>query len=307
MTRSFPSIDDSTQLFSDGILKAMAPALFKGSAFGVVIPTDSSDFVSVQAAAAEASAQGLRVQAAGTLTTSSTLVLQCDGDLSALTIRYTGGGVAVQVGDLAVVTWRRKLTTPRVTAANKTVTGWAEVAGTTGILAVNLNSCPELVIPHVQNFELGLRVVGMGQGNSYNTHLLGHLDNNKVNLELDADATGWSNQNVYIGGRLSHNSLDGLNVPGVRHIRMAQGIPNPINGNTFVAPSVEYGTAEYHIDFAGVSNVVLNARFEVVGGARVRYQDGTVRCSITEGYGAHQIVETFGANVVGCNIRSGSR
>lgn len=286
--------------------KAAMSALFTESAFGTVVPVDVT-FESIQVAATEAGARGLRLQASGTITTAQTLVLRCDGDLGNLTINYTGTGVAVQVGSFTEVTNRKTLVLPRVVNTNKTNAGWDQVVGSTGVQLVNLNAWPSITIPHVQHFDVGVHLTGRGRGIVHNTVLVGQLDNNKRNMYLDADATGWCNQNYFLNGRYSHNSIEGLNVPGVRHVHIQKGLVSAVNGNVWVNPSLEYGTPEFHFDFAGIHNDVYNGRWEVVGGARVRWQDASNRNNIFGGYAAHLIKETFETAVVGCNIESGTR
>lgn len=269
---------------------------------GIVIPEGSSfgpgslTFAALQDACSAAASEGKRVWAAGEITTSSTLVVTSDADLGGLTINYTGSDAAVQLGVTNTFTFRLNVRLPKVIAANKGAVGggWGLVAGTVGVRAVNLNSCSEIVVPHIQDFETGLLVYGQGEGNSYNNFLIGHLSNNKVNLKLDADATGWANQNQFYGGRYSHESAEGTNVSGVRQILMVAGIANPINTNVWVNPSLEGETAEYIVDFAGTANVFVSARFEATG-PRVRWQNGSTRNLIMWGYNTHQIVETFGS------------
>jgi len=266
----------------------MGIVLPQGSALGVLT------HAAVQAACDAALAESKRVWAAGTITTDQTLLIRSDADLGGLTINYTGSGVAVQVGEDSSVTFRRNVTLPRVLAANKVGAGWAGVAGTVGVRLVNLNTCPMIVVPHVRGFETGLAVVGIdGRGNAYNTILVGHLDNNKVNLLLTASTAGWSNQNTYLGGRYGHESAEGLNVAGVRQVQMTTGLPNPINNNKFVNASFEYGTAEFHLDIAGSSNGFDNCRYEVAGGARVRWQADATDNQILYGYQSRAIIHTY--------------
>ena len=265
---------------------------------GIVLPQGTGlgalTHSALQAACDAAAASGKRVWASGTVTTDQTLVVASDADLKGLLINYTGSGVAVQVGRDDAVTFRLDVALPRVVAANKSGAGWAAVAGTVGVRLVNLNACPSIVVPHVRGFETGLMVIGIdGRGNAYNTILVGHLDNNKVNLLLTAASSGWSNQNTYIGGRYGHESAEGLNVPGVRQVAMTAGLSNPINNNEFINASFEYGTAEFHLDVAGSSNQFVNCRYEVSGGARVRWQADATDNQILYGYQARNIVQTI--------------
>lgn len=271
---------------------ALAATYPSKDALGLSLPVGPTlTHAALQEAADAASLAGTRLWAAGTLTTDQTLVIRSDAELGGLTINYTGTGVCVQVGEAASYTRRKVITLPRVYAANKVSAGWAAVAGTTGVKAINLDSC-HIIQTHTRNFETGLSMVGLGRGNAYSTVELGHLDNCKVNLLLTADATGWSNQNLYLGGRLSHDSVEGLNVSGVRQVMMTPGLPNPINNNTFTNASFEYGTAEYHLDVAGIANMFINCRYEVSGGARIRWQANATDNQILYGYQARNLLVT---------------
>ena len=286
--------------------KTAMSALFADSPFGTVVPLDLT-YEAVQAAATSAAQRGKRIQAVGTIRTDKTLVLTCSGDMSGLQIEYTGNAVSVQVGLEGELTSRQSLLLPKTANVNKTEKGWAQVLGSTGVRIVNLNAWPSIVVPHIQHFDIGLHLTGRGRGTVHNTIMLGHLDNNRWNMYLDADAAGWCNQNLFLNGRFSHNSLEGLEVAGVKHVHIQKGLVSAVNGNVWMNPSVEYGTPEFHFDFAGIHNDVYNARWEVAGGARIRWQDASNRNTIIGGYAAHQIRQTFETGVVGCNIESGTR
>lgn len=263
------------------------------TSLGITVPTgDTLTFAALQAAADAALANGTRVWAAGALTTDQTLVLRSDATLGGLTINYTGAAVAVQVGtgvSGALVT-RKNMSLPRVFNASKVAAGW--LGATTGVKIINANTCV-IDVPHVRNFVSGLHVTGVGQGAVHNTVTLGHLDNNKVNILLDADSTGWSNQNLYLNGNLSHNSEEGSAVAGVRHLQIADGLVHDVNNNTFVNTSFEYVTPEFHLDLAGSANQFINCRWEAAGGVRVRWQSTATGNQIMYGYNARLIVQTF--------------
>jgi hypothetical protein len=273
---------------------------------GVVYPAGASlgsfTMEALQAACDEAFTTGKRVVASGALTSSSTLTIKCSADMTGLTFTYMGAGVAVQLGDPALNNRRLSVRLPQILNGNKVAgTGWAGVAGSVGVKAVNLVTCPDVMVPRITGFETGLLVYGQGEGNVYNTYTIGNLENNQVNLRLDADATGWANQNTFIGGCYSHESIEGTAVAGTRHIVMTAGLANTINNNTWLNPSVEGETAEFIVDFAGSYNMIINGRYEA-SVPRIRWQNASFRNMILWGYGAHNIVETFGtaasANVI---------
>lgn len=287
------------RLSPDGIANSSVTALSNSQ--GVVYPAGSAlgaiTYASVQAAATLASTSGQKVWAAGTLTTDQTLTINSDADMAGLTINYNGTGTAVVFGSTTAVSSRRVASLPRVINTNKTIVGWSQVVGTVGVLLVNLNSCPQLIVPYIRGFETGLLTYGQGQGFVHNTIPIGQLLDNKVNQKVDANSTGWNNQNVFMNGRLAHSSAEGSNVAGVRHIEMVAGTSNPINTNTWVGTSVEGSCPEYHVMFAGSDNSIYQGRFEA-SPCRVFWQDGATRNSVIWGYRAQFITEVYGTGAV---------
>lgn len=258
---------------------------------GVVIPATISH-ADVQAALTSAASTGRRVQASGTYTTSSTLTITGDCDLSQLAINYTGTGTAVQVGsgvsDSSGILFRKDIRLPVVINASKVGTGWT--AGTIGVRAINTFGC-SIRVPRIRNFETGYYADGLGTGNVYNDVQLLHLDNNKRNLYVGAGTGGWCNSNTYRLGSLQHDSVEGSAVSGVRQIILATAT-NIVNGNLFIGGSVEGNTAEYHLDCDGLYNRFIEIRWENSGGCRIRWGSASARNLIDYGYSAHQLVET---------------
>lgn len=234
---------------------------------GVVGPTSQGDVVTLQAAADEAAATGKRLIAAGTITTASTLTIKSDCDLSQLTYNYTGSSAGVRVGSTGAAFFRHELYLPYVVAAAKTVNGWAQVVGTVGVDVVNCYGT-DIHVPYVKNFELGLQLRGSTSNGTQQTSIyLGHLDNSKVNMRFTGDATGWANQNYVFGGRMSHNSNEGVQVSGVRHV-VFDNLANPINANMFYGTSMESpDVVEYHVEANNTQwNTMYGSRFENTGG-----------------------------------------
>ena len=245
---------------------------------GVVGDGRADDAAAITIAAVAAANLGLRLFATGNFRIGSTVRLACDVDLGGATFTYDGSGVALQLGGASVLL-RRTMVLPHVVCATKPSTGWA--SGTVGVKAVNLNTCT-VTITRVAGFETGFLAYGQGGGTAYCTVNVGHLDNNKRNLVLAADATGWSNQNTYIGGRYSHNSSEGQEVPGTRHI-LLESAPNPVNNNVWLNPSVEGNIVEQQIDVVGGSyNQFINPRLERSSGGRLRW-GATANQNVVEG------------------------
>lgn len=252
----------------------------------------AATFSAVQSALTAAASVGTRATAYGTITTSSTLVITSDCDLSQLTINYTGSGVAVQVGSgtsgAGGILWRKNVILPVIINAGKSGTGWA--AGTVGVRAVNTFGCT-IRSPRIRNFETGYYAYGLGTGNVYNDVQVLHGDNNKRNLVLGAGTAGWCNSNTYHLGSLQHDAVEGNNITGVRQI-LLETATNIINGNLIIGGSVEGNTAEYHLDCDGLYNRFLEVRWENSTGCRIAWRANSARNVIDYGYAAHQLVET---------------
>jgi hypothetical protein len=226
------------------------------------VPTGGDDTTALQAVLdANTAVTGRTVRLSGTYTTSATIYIKGHLDASDAIINYSGASIAVQVGagGAGVRIDRAHIDLPQVVCTTKPSTGW--IAGTVGIKIVNAQSCIIDVL-HIIGFETGLLVYGQGGGVVYDTITLGHLDNNKRNLVTDSDATGWSNQNTYLGGRFSHSSSEGLSVAGTRHILLSTS-PSLPNNNLFLNCSVESaGIIEQMVECYGVYNVFLSCRWE---------------------------------------------
>lgn len=262
---------------------------------GVVGDGAADDSLALQSALDSAVKSGARAFANGTFKTTRTLRVAGNADLSDATIKFSGQGAAVLVGASGTYAIRKMVRLPQVIAADKTRNGWGQVSGTVGVLVQNSYNL-DLTVPHIQNFETGLVIAGNGNGTSYCNVTLGHLDNNKRNLRFSADASGWSNQNNFYGGRLSHNSNEGVKVSGTRHILM-DAAASKVNANSFWGTSIESpNIVEYHLDCAGNDNYFVNCRWENTGtGARVIWREGSVGNVISHGFGSHTINETMEA------------
>jgi hypothetical protein len=263
-------------------------------------PTGSADSTSALQACFDAAATaGTTAYAQGTFKITSTVTIKGNTDLRNATINYTpggAGGVAIQVGDPASILTRVSVNLPKLINTKKISTGWAQtgVSGSVGVKVSNCYTC-FVTAPHVQGFETGLRIGGYGNGTSYTAIHLGHLDNNKINENWTADATGWANQNNVFGGRMSHDSGEGTAVSGTRHVLM-DSTASVINNNSHWGTSLESpNTVEFHLECAGNDNYFNGCRWENTGtGARVKWANNAVGNVIAHGFGSHTIVETKG-------------
>lgn len=242
--------------------------------------------------------------AAGTIKCSGPVIIKDSADLHLVTWIYTGGpGAAVQVGDGSVL-FRKRILLPAVIAGAKTNLGWAQVADSVGVKILNANACA-IDGTRIANFETGLLVRGEGAGCAYNAIRVAHLDNNKINQDISADATGWSNENSYFIGRFSFESAEGALVAGTRCIRIQTAASIP-NNNAWFGGSVEGNTAEYHLECAGGENRFMQMRWENgAAGCRVWWRSGGFRNVIDRGYDAHKINETYEAGANPADVLTG--
>lgn len=199
--------------------------------------------------------------ARGGYRTTSKIRFRCNLNASEATVRYQGNDIAVVVGDDSapgVVIARREFRLPRVINVNRGNTGWDGTS--TGVKCVNLNSC-QVNVPFVQDFESGLVVYGYSGGIAHTTFPLGALWENYKNLVLSSDATGYSNQNLFLNGRLQHFATKGAvvdDMSGKQVWLTGEGVPSDganagrPNNDTFINTSFEgHNIAYYKADIDG--------------------------------------------------------
>lgn len=228
----------------------------------------------------------------GTYEIDGTVEARChvDATLGRLEVADTSLAPAFRFGGLAANSADRRLAIlPEVIQTGKTVgTG---VWGTgIGVEVRSVRAC-SIVVPHVQNFGVGLRIASSAGGCSYNAIEVGHLRNNQVNLDIAPTSPGWCNENRFLGPfRLSIESTEGTNIPGVRHIRMTgYGTGSGANNCTFYSPSLEGDGPQYHIEMTlATDNMVIQGRYEASAGCRVRLID-TLNTVFLYGYDAKSL------------------
>ena len=290
------------------LTRAALDGAYPSTSITAVRVPKSLAFEDIQDALDKAKASGETVVAGGVIDTDKTLIIQSNCDLSQLVINYSGAGTAVRVGTTEGVTWRLSARLPQVRHTGKTSLGWGQVAGTIGVELVNLNSCPEILVPRVSKFEVGLAEVGTnGRGHAYNTITIGHLENNKRNQAMMSAGSGWCNENLHLGGRFSHESAEGESVPGVKHIDLESADSNQINNNVWIKPSLEGVGNEWALDCGGVYNRVIAGRWERTGGAHVRWGANSSCNVIDGGYHADRILTTSGVGANRNEINSPNR
>lgn len=282
------NVASTTRVLLDGLYvnESELPAKL-GAVDGIIYPNladGTITYAALQTALTAAAAAGKKVVAYGTITTDQTITIKGDADLGGLTVNYTGNGIGVQVGaNTGVVTFDKTVTTPRITHTAKTILGWSQVAGTIGVRLINLNGC-KVYIPFIRNFEISLDNRGEAQGCVYNTVTLGAINNGKIGIQFLSDATGWANQNTFIGGTVGMDSAEGNKVVGTRAVDMLSSANLP-NTNTFIGVSLEGNGWEYQFETWGLYNVFFNCRYESSLGAKVWFRASAVRNAILQGYG----------------------
>jgi hypothetical protein len=228
----------------------------------------------------------------GIYKTTGTLVLKTHANLYESTISYNGVGTAIEIGDPVNGVTRMKVSIGRIVNTKKTVVGWAEVAGSIGVRIVDTNKS-NLLIKSITQFETGLRVWGQVRGCSYNTILLGELYNNKVNHDTGAAATGWTNQNTYIGGSFNHDPAEGSPAVGTRHV-LHQTATSVTDTSLYLNCSFEGagGSTDYMVESYGKMNTFRDCRWETSGTPKVWWRAGSYGNAIRDGFKPDLIVVT---------------
>lgn len=234
----------------------------------------------------------------GTYKITQPIKFRCVLDASQATFNYYGTGTAVVAGDdsaSGIITYRKWFNLPRVVNMSRGTTGWD---GTSiGYKCVNLNGC-HVYAPFVEDFEYGLYVYGLGGGTAYSTFFLGEMWENHKNIWLDADGTGWVNQNLFLGGRLQQSTAKGGTVDDVNAWQIYMAGTSQPNNNTFINTSLEGDNISYYrLDVSGRNNYFYNCRWEntVNSGVspRIRWRSSAYINKIEGGYNLVNVVETF--------------
>lgn len=257
--------------------------------YGAVGDNTTDDSAAFNAAVAAAKASGGRAYAWGTFRVEQPIRIDSHADFSNATVNYHGppDGTA-----FTVTGWRLDVAMPSVFNGLKSHGGgWDHIAGSIGVLLLNCNGC-DIHVKFVQGFEEGLTVLGKNGGCAYNTVTLGWLFNNKRGQVLTTDSTtsvGYSNQNTYIGGRISMHAaeqegFEGLpGVPGTAGLVIGGTGDGGPNSNLWLNTCLEGATQEYAFDIErGRDNKLVNARLEY--GNAVRFGPGASRNEVTVGY-----------------------
>jgi hypothetical protein len=229
---------------------------------------DSS--AAIQAAIDYATANNFMPVATGTYRISQKIVIKCDANFYGAQFNVYNTpeyGVEISTGNATDPTTNLFNVTvwlPDVVNMTKPAVGWA--GQKYGVRVVNINNC-SIFVKSITNFATNLVITSFGgNGTAYNNFYLQFLKNGEINLYMKpGDATSWTNENNFFGGRFNQNSGEGNNLPGCCHIYMpevAAGWVGAQNNNVFYKPSLEGDAPQYHVVNAGATNMIFNGRWE---------------------------------------------
>lgn len=236
-------------------------------------PTAFDSYEPMQRGVFAANALGRSIAAFGEFYISQTLLVSGSIDFSQARI-YTDVediGIDIRTFDY---NYLRDATVRLPELINKNKVDGDQWVNTTaiGVRTVNLDACT-IYTGHIWNFETNLKVFATNsKGNCYSTYHVEHLQNGKINLDIQAEGFGWVNENLFIGGRYSHLTAEGTLVSGVRHVRIGAGVEYVPNQNAFFKASLEGRIAEYVVEVSGNYNYFDRCRWESSTLPRVLYK-----------------------------------
>lgn len=264
----------------------------------------TDDSAAFQAAIEAARVTQGKAYAYGTFRLDQPILINANAEFNNATVNYHGHGVAITVQG-----WRLDVKTPSLFNALKSHGGgWDGVAGSVGVRLRNTSGC-HIYVKFCQNFETGLSVFGDSGGAAYNIVELGWLFNNKIGQHCHtrtAGSTGYSNQNTFIGGRISmhaaeQDGLDATNgVPGTVGLLLGGFGDGGPNSNLWLNTCLEGATQEYAFNIErGLFNKLVNVRLEY--GNAYRFGPGARDNEVTVGYYAEELTpvreDRFGNDV----------
>lgn len=222
------------------------------------------------------------------------ITFECDILGAGATIKWAGGtgtAVTLRTGSGATKYEDHLAILPAIEQVTKTWGG-----SDYGLKLVNVYDS-RIIIDRIKNFSVGMLLTSFGGvGTVYNEIFPGYLQNNKVNLDLSpGDDDSWVNENNFFGGRFHHDSNEGTDVSGTRHIRLASA-DEQVNNNVFYKPSIEGNTAEFHVECYGAYNQFISPRWEATTpklSLKARSATNYANSNLfLGGYNSHNIVVT---------------
>ena len=140
---------------------------------------------------------------------------------------------AVQYGDENTHT---RGTTLKFNVRRNVISDWSD-ENSIGVKLINVMES-NIDIERIYGFTIGFQGIGISDGFCYNNTVIKTLLDNKIHIDVTSDLSGWSNENVFIGGRFANRST--INPEKSRYgVRITSRDEYYQNANLFIKPSFE--------------------------------------------------------------------
>ena len=114
-------------------------------------------------------------------------------------------------------------------------------------------------------FGVGLQVLGDGNGSAYNRFEIGIISDCKVGIQIDTyGALGYSNEHLFIGGRVTTSSSYAGNYAGIKFVEIKNTSGQPPNSIRFYSMTLEGSACERKVVSGGEHVLFDNCRWEEV-------------------------------------------
>jgi len=231
-----------------------------------------------------------------------TLLFSYLGNYETTGTTYIPSGINVMMEKNIVYTGTENITVLVVGEAsnvNKRVKLWLSVNRQTnpnwenensiGVKVVNAYES-DIVIAQSERSTIGVQFMGDTKGCVYNNVRLFSLGSNKIGVDVTSDFGGWTNENIYHGGRFWNPST--LNIGKSRYgVRVTSKDDYEQNNNVFIKPSFELGSAQANPGEAlpvlieyGVQNTFKECRHEGNGAVFARVINTSSENQFSLGY-----------------------
>ncbi len=158
-----------------------------------------------------------------------------------------------------------------------------------GIELLNLAWC-DVDVRGCVGFRVGVKAHGNTYGFTYNNVALGHLHDNRTNLQLavsNSAGGGYCNENNFFGGSLNHTTTYDVATYNGVNLDITHDATSPINNNRFYGLSMEdahpSSTNTVAAIINGESNWLIVPRIErIVSGStyQIQFTANSIRCGI---------------------------
>lgn len=276
-TQTIANVSYSGIVFTNVISTYTAAQLFKaGPIYDIQAfnadPNNSADSTTfINAALAAAKAAGGRAYCTrGTFkTTAQISTLGADFDFSNCTFSVNGNpAVAFDVssdgtGSPTGIVTGANMAFPAITNNAKPGTGWAGTG--TGIRLVNVQDSTINLTNQVYGFETGMLITSFGGSGSgvYDTIINPSFFSNHVSIKIGpGDASSWTNQITFIGGRLSIASAEGPSIAGAYLVYVQKSDTHGPNNILFEGVAMEGDGPQYYVVNGGEAIKFHQCRWE---------------------------------------------